>query len=183
MESGQVNEINNLIDCYQNKINYYQNKIDNINKIKETDDIVFEMNKKQSLEEFNKRIVHYKKEIMKITKDKHFYTIVYNVNSRRPEAYDVIPYILNEIKEQRKRKYDKLIIKSNEDLKNAILRIAKYQFWARCEYEVIINEWPYQESDPMKNSCKIDVYEQIKMNIDVIVDIFKTLIKYDNRND
>ena len=40
-----------------------------------------------------------------------------------------------------------------------------YQFWARCEYEVILSSWPSRENGYRH---KMDVYEQIHMNLDNI---------------
>ena len=41
-----------------------------------------------------------------------------------------------------------------------------YQFWARCEYEVILVDWPGQKVEK-----KIDVWNQIEMNLDIVTKI------------
>ena len=41
-----------------------------------------------------------------------------------------------------------------------------YQFWSRCEYEIILIDWPCQQKHE-----KWDVYKQIMMNIDIVTDI------------
>lgn len=41
-----------------------------------------------------------------------------------------------------------------------------YQWWSRCEYEIILVDWPCQ-----KKSEKWDVYKQVMMNIDIITEI------------
>lgn len=41
-----------------------------------------------------------------------------------------------------------------------------YQWWSRCEYEIILTDWPNQ-----KKFEKWDVHEQVKMNIDIITEL------------
>ena len=84
-------------------------------------------------------------------------------NHGKFEAYDIIPY-LKRVYEADKRK---LNLKTKEDFKNFIIREAKYQWWSRCEYEIILVDWPGQ-----RNEKKIDVYWQIMLNIDLITEIF-----------
>lgn len=69
----------------------------------------------------------------------------------------------------------------------------KYQYWSRCEYEMILSPWPHRELDidtPKykkgtaiiieNDSKKIDIYEQCKMNLDIITELFITEIYYDS---
>ena len=89
--------------------------------------------------------------------------INWNFNQDKIEHLDIMPYIYDSIKEAKKR--DKL---KNADitydwLKEVIDSASKYMYWARCQYEVIVHAWPVR-----KNDHKLDVYEQIKMNLDNI---------------
>ena len=72
-----------------------------------------------------------------------------------------------------------------EEIKDWVDRQLKYQYWARCEYEMVLSRWPYRELDidtpkfkkgtaiiPENEGRKIDIYEQCKMNLDVITDLF-----------
>ena len=88
---------------------------------------------------------------------------------------------------------------NKKELKEWIINISKYQFWSRCEYEFLMAAWPfgshkmnedimeYLNNHPVFNinnyndnvdfiniiirdMCKIDVHEQIMMNIDIITD-------------
>lgn len=88
--------------------------------------------------------------------------------------------------------------KRRELLKEFIKSKSQYMFWARCEYEFLMASWPFgsyrlrnEMKDFLKNpvnlddntQClnfeniiiadmdKIDIHEQIMMNIDIIVDI------------
>jgi hypothetical protein len=45
-------------------------------------------------------------------------------------------------------------------------------YWSRCEWEIIISDWPNQQVQK-----KVDVHQQIMMNIEVITDLFIENIK------
>lgn len=92
-----------------------------------------------------------------------FNVLIWDFNQQKVESYNIIPYFQEEWKDEK----DKSKYKSFEDFKEFIDRKAKYQFWARCEYEIIIKGWPIT-----KNEIKIDVYDQIKMNLDLITTTF-----------
>jgi len=86
-----------------------------------------------------------------------FNVIVEDFNSKKFEAYDIMPYlrrcyIAANPKPKTFDEFMKLV--DNESM---------YQFWGRCEYEVILVDWPSQTHEE-----KIDVYWQIKMNISLI---------------
>lgn len=95
-----------------------------------------------------------------------FKVINWDINSERLIHYDVMPYIYSEFEKYRKRK--KLAIKdvTFDELKKFIDSTAKYRYWARCEYEVIVTGWPVSRS-----KYKLDVYEQIEMNLDNITQL------------
>ena len=105
-----------------------------------------------------------------------FYTLTWDMNRAEVENYDVMPYLVSAWKEDKARKH-KIWFKSSDDdtkepttveeWKKAILAASRYQFWARCEYEIIISEWPTE-----KHRVKLDVFDQINANIDVITKLF-----------
>ena len=86
--------------------------------------------------------------------------------------YDVLPYFRdcynNQIEKSKKYPKDDywVIPKTREELKQFVEKKSSYQFWARCEYEMICHGWPVRQKD-----YKLDIHEQIMMNIDTIVDI------------
>lgn len=90
-----------------------------------------------------------------------FNVIIYDFNSKKMVPYDIIPYLV--------RCYDESNDKPStfEELKNFIIKESKYQWWSRCEYEIILSDWPND-----KDREKWDVYKQITMNIDIITQIF-----------
>ena len=105
-----------------------------------------------------------------------FYTLTWDMNRGEVENYDIMPYLVSAWKEDKARKH-KIWFKSSDDdtkepttveeWKKAILAASRYQFWARCEYEIIISEWPTE-----KHRVKLDVFDQINANIDVITKLF-----------
>ena len=89
---------------------------------------------------------------------KKFNVLIWDFNTDKLEHYDVLPYLRKECLKE--------IPKSKEELKKSIESNSMYRYWARCEYEIILVDWPSQET-----SKKIDVYEQIKINLDTITNI------------
>lgn len=97
---------------------------------------------------------------------KKFYVIKWNINTDNIEYYDVLPYLCSEIEKKRKKeKINKKDI-TLEWLKECIISSSQYMYWSRCQYECIISGFPKS-----KKEYKIDVHQQIMMNIDVIVDL------------
>ena len=105
-----------------------------------------------------------------------FYTLTWDMNRAEVENYDIMPYLVSAWKEDKARKR-KIGFKSSDDdtkepttveeWKKAIFSASRYQFWARCEYEIIVSEWPTE-----KHRVKLDVFDQIHANIDVITKLF-----------
>lgn len=131
-----------------------------------------------------------------------FNVLEFDVNSRKTKPYDVLPYFRNSwaSKYNKEEKDEIKKTRSKELFKEYIRTEAQYQFWARCEYEILVASWPFGSysltqdmKDFLKNNPdldldnfakniefeniiirdmeKIDIYEQIMMNIDIIVDI------------
>lgn len=81
-----------------------------------------------------------------------------NFNGPRIESTDVIPYLVSEYD----RKYGKR--KSPQtyaEFKEFVEKELMYRYWSRCQYEVII-------SDGQNEGHKIDVYEQVRHNLDLV---------------
>lgn len=95
---------------------------------------------------------------------KKFNVLCWDFNTDKLTYYDVLPYLREEITERwESNKNDQL---TREILKELIEASSRYQYCSRCEYEMIIHGWPVR-----KNNYKIDIHEQIMMNIDIITDI------------
>lgn len=95
-----------------------------------------------------------------------------------------------------------------EKFKSWVVSESRYMFWARCEYEHLVAHWPfgsYKFNEEMKQFLtpefniddykqridfeniiirdmeKIDIHDQIMMNIDVIVNILYSEFKIDKK--
>lgn len=93
---------------------------------------------------------------------KSFNIMNWDFNSDSLVQYDVLPYFRECYKELNKNKRPVTVDEWKEFVKSK----GMYQYWGRCEYEMIVTGWPQQ-----KREIKIDVWQQIEMNIEVIVNI------------
>ena len=114
-----------------------------------------------------------------------FNVIIYDFNSKKFTTYDVLPYLRNTYEERVARhkellkkikkskkldesilddKYNKVPVTFN-DFKEFVKSESQYQFWSRCEYEIILSDWP-PSNPPIEE--KWDVFDQIMMNHDII---------------
>ena len=106
---------------------------------------------------------------------KAFNVIWWDFNKKEPEAYDIMPFLLDEY-ERKPRKY-KPKITDRAAVTQFVRQYALYQWWGRCQYEIIISNWPTQDL-----SVKWDIHKQIIMNLDIIVDILIENIKERNKS-
>ena len=87
-----------------------------------------------------------------------FNVINFDFNSKQFCSYNIIPYLV--------RCYEEADEKPTTvvEFKEFVEHKSMYQWWARCEYEVIFLDWPCHKT------CKnIDVHWQVMMNINIIV--------------
>ena len=90
----------------------------------------------------------------------NFYVIIYDPNSKSFLPYDVIPYLEKRYNEEKEKP------KTFEEFKSFIIKCSEYQWWSRCEYEIVLSDWPSK-----KTSEKISVHYQVLLNLDIIVRI------------
>lgn len=93
---------------------------------------------------------------------KTFNVIIYDCNHKKFVPYDVIPYFVQTYNELKEKKYKK-VPETFEEFKKFVREEGMYQFWSRCEYEIILVDWPGQKVEK-----KIDVWSQIEMNLDLV---------------
>ena len=114
---------------------------------------------------------------------REFNVIEYSINKKEFIPYNIIPYLVSQYKIKRDKP------KTFDEFKEFFKNESLYQWWARCEYEVILSPWPYTVSPSERydkkgendikawkehwekhlNECqKIDVHYQVMMNLDVI---------------
>lgn len=109
--------------------------------------------------------------------------ILWDHNGNHIEYYDIMPYLVECWKKEKSRKWkgwgfekdiqfktDKMP-QNFEEFKLFILFHSRYQYWSRYEYEIIITGGPVA-----KRECKLDVYDQIENNIDIITKHFMDYI-------
>lgn len=102
-----------------------------------------------------------------------YYVLSWNFNRDNVEYLDIMPYLIDEYKQEKKRKH-KVFCKTLEtksDYREFILAASKYRYWSKSEYEVLVDGFP-----PSGKCKKIDIYDQIEKNIAVIVTHFVTQI-------
>lgn len=91
-----------------------------------------------------------------------FNVIMYDTNRKEFYWYDVIPYLVERYKSEKKSSKPVTF----DEFKKFVDRWALYQWWGRCEYEIILDSWPQTDIDR-----KVDVYWQLKNNIDIVTEI------------
>lgn len=96
---------------------------------------------------------------------KSFNVIIYDPNLGNFIGYDIMPYLIRTYNEKKERK--ETLPETFDEFKNFVKSESMYQFWARCEYEIILIDWPCQRQHE-----KWDVYKQIIMNLDIVTKVF-----------
>lgn len=102
---------------------------------------------------------------------KQFNVMLWDFNLDTIVPYDVMPYFLDCYKEKKKRK-SQPTPETFDDFKKLVESESRYRFWARCEYEMICHGWPKR-----KNDLKIDIHQQVMMNIDLIAELLYNEVK------
>lgn len=88
---------------------------------------------------------------------------VENFNKKEIEIYNVFShYRLEEFLKKAKKDCT-----DNQQFAELLEREVRYLFWSKCEWEIILSDWP--PSDKF-NDKKVDVYQQLKLNWDRFVD-------------
>lgn len=105
-----------------------------------------------------------------------FNVLIWDVNHDELIYYDVIPYLLRQYNETKKMGSYKETPKTREEFKEFIKKEAMYQWWSRCEYEILVSDWPKHDKE-----IKMDVYYQVLMNLDIITDIIINIIKDEHK--
>lgn len=93
---------------------------------------------------------------------KSFNVIIFDINRQKFISYDIMPYLLRQYNDKKEKPT------TFEEFKYFINSEAKYQWWARCEYEMVLSDWPPSG----KIAEKWDVYKQVEMNLDIITKLF-----------
>ena len=103
-----------------------------------------------------------------------FNVLWWDFNKPNPGPYDILPYFRDMY--NRCKKSERPTTK--EQWITFITRHGRYMYWARCEYEIIISQWP-----PTDKSCKIDIWDQIQNNLDLIAEILMKEYEGNSKSD
>ena len=99
---------------------------------------------------------------------KQFNVLLWDINKRELTTYDVLPYFRKRYKDLKKKDRP-----STKEQWTEFVRIeGMYMYWSRCEYDIIISDWPSKTKE-----FKIDVWQQIENNLDLVVDILMSEVK------
>lgn len=99
---------------------------------------------------------------MKKRKPIPFKVIVDNVNTKKFEFYDVMPYFIRCYDTTKKDKLPKTFGEFKEFVKSNSM----YMFWSRCQYELVLKPWVGHD-----NEQKVDVHWQLMHNLDLVTSI------------
>lgn len=92
--------------------------------------------------------------------------LYWNTNKNKVENYNIFD---NDFKNNLYKKIKTKKIISYKDLKDYVVRWAMYHYWSKTECEMAIGPlWPNTVED-LKQFEKIDMYRQIEMNLDHII--------------
>ena len=97
---------------------------------------------------------------------KQFNVIIYDINRKKFKPYNVMNFFVDEYNEEKSKP------KTFDKFKEFVERKSMWMFWSRCEYEIILSDWP-----PSGVEEKWDIYRQIMMNIDIITEILMENVK------
>ena len=92
-----------------------------------------------------------------------WYVYLEDFNRRSIVTYDVFQHFnfYQDVKEEIRQIEDK------QNFSDRIKRIARYYFWGKCEYEILITSWLATNNFKAE---KIDVYDQLELNWDRFID-------------
>ena len=118
----------------------------------------------------------------KRTKRPQFFALYKNFNNGKIEPYEVLGTIFGSILTSKgaindkkfyiwNKKWEKVPVRTKNQLQEFIDNQFRYYFWAKCEWEYIALDWPYRDTIDESRPVKIDVYDQLKPNLPVITDI------------
>lgn len=110
-----------------------------------------------------------------------FNVLWWDYNNDHPTPYDVLPYFRRCYESCKKK--DMPVTK--EQWTEFVRQKGMYRFWGDCNYEIIISQWPPKYKNVKRKnlengseemikelvSKKVDIWQQIEPNIDLIVNL------------
>jgi len=95
--------------------------------------------------------------------DMEWYVYVEGINSHCIEKYNIFKHyrFMDDIKKIYKKHKD-----DYDTFCEEVCKSLQYYFWSKCEWEIILSDWP--PSDTFEE-LKVDVYDQVMLNKDVFM--------------
>lgn len=89
---------------------------------------------------------------------------IYDINARGVKVYNIFKHynFLESCKKALKQYKD-----NKEHFIEQIRRELSYYFWSKCEWEILIDDFPSRPDYPAE---KVDVYDQVRLNWNIFVD-------------
>lgn len=92
-----------------------------------------------------------------------YYAIRYDFNSRQIKPYNALAGWEEDIKKARKQKK----FSTKEEFKNWLDGQFQYYYWSKSECEILVGGLHIRDEKELE---KIDIYYQLKPNLDIITD-------------
>lgn len=89
------------------------------------------------------------------------------------KEYDIMNHLMNQWEYQLKQRR-KEIPMTFEELMKWVRSESQYMWWCRCQYEIILSDWPCQTKKE-----KWDIHRQVMMNHRIITEIFADNINFE----
>ena len=116
------------------------------------------------------------------TKRPQFFAMYKDFNDGKMKHTDVLHVVLDPILNSKggiknkefyiyDKKWNRVPVRTKEQLKEFITDKFRYHFWAKCEWEFIAIDWPHRDTINDSHPVKIDVFDQLEPNIPVITDL------------
>lgn len=121
---------------------------------------------------------------------KEFFILLHDFNRNTIDKHDIMHYLVHTYNDcKRDGNWWPCVdsFKSPEtfeEFKIFVKCASMHMYWARCQYEWLMLHWPPGNTDTLEDcqkyldtAIKVDAYEQVKMNLDVITSIFMENVK------
>lgn len=94
-----------------------------------------------------------------------FYVWVLDFGKSIPTPHDILPYLSQEWRNLKPKERGE----ATKDLQDWVKKKLLYQYWSRCQYEMLVLPWPTGPNDKPE---KVDVYDQCLPNLELITRLF-----------
>jgi hypothetical protein len=119
---------------------------------------------------------------MKKKNQPQFFVMYKNFTTGKLETYDVLPVLFNSIFTSKgtinkkefhiyDKQWNEIPVRTKEQLQEFIETDFRCRFWAKCEWEFIVIDWPHRDTINDSRPVKIDAWNQLEPNLPVITEL------------